>query len=413
MKGDLSVVRGVEDQATPAEPEWPATLDVHGAIAGGWRPAPFRQFIVKLRSRCNLACEYCYVYELADQTWRTRPQMMSRALVSVVAQRIAEHARDHRLSAIRVIFHGGEPLLGGPDPVIEAVRKIRAAVEARVQVDSWIQTNGTLLNENTLHALEPLGIRVGVSLDGDVASHDRSRRYANGRGSHEAVARALRLLMRHPRIYSGLLCVVDLRADPIATYDALLEFAPPVIDFLLPHGNWSAPPPGWSDSARTPYAEWLIAVFDRWYSAPSRETRIRLFEEIIHLLLGGKSATEAVGLTPTSLIVIETDGSIEQADALKSAYDGAAATGLHIARDSFDTALRLPQIAAMQLGISALSDECLECCIHQTCGGGLYAHRYRAGGGFRNRSVYCRDLFALITHVQARLVADLRLLQSL
>jgi uncharacterized protein len=219
--------------------------------------------------------------------------------------------------------------------------------------------------------------------------------------------------MRHPRLYSGLLCVVDLRADPITTYDSLLEFAPPIIDFLLPHGNWSDPPPGWSDSARTPYAEWLIAIFDRWYSAPSRETRIRLFEEIIHLLLGGKSATEAVGLTPTSLVVIETDGSIEQADALKSAYDGAAATGLHIARDSFDSALRLPQIAAMQLGLSALSEVCLECSIRQICGGGLYAHRYRAGSGFRNPSVYCRDLFALITHIQTRLAGDLRLLQSL
>jgi uncharacterized protein len=75
--------------------------------------------------------------------------------------------------------------------------------------------------------------------------------------------------------------------------------------------------------------------------------------------------------------------------------------------------LRLTQIAARQLGLSALSDECLECSIRQTCGGGLYAHRYRAGSGFRNRSVYCRDLFALITHVQSRLVADLRLLQSL
>jgi uncharacterized protein len=407
------VVRGAGGYATPAGPEWPATLDVQGAIAGGWRPEPFRQFIVKLHSRCNLACKYCYVYELADQTWRARPMMMSSALVSVVAERIAEHARDNRLTAIRIIFHGGEPLLGGPDPVIEAARKIRAAVEARVQVDSWIQTNGTLLHERTLDALESLGIRVGVSIDGDVVSHDRSRRHANGRGSYDEVARALQLLMRHPRLYSGLLCVVDLRADPITTYDSLLEFAPPIIDFLLPHGNWSDPPPGWSDSARTPYAEWLIAIFDRWYSAPSRETRIRLFEEIIHLLLGGKSATEAVGLTPTSLVVIETDGSIEQADALKSAYDGAAATGLHIARDSFDSALRLPQIAAMQLGLSALSEVCLECSIRQICGGGLYAHRYRAGSGFRNPSVYCRDLFALITHIQTRLAGDLRLLQSL
>jgi len=214
--------------------------------------------------------------------------------------------------------------------------------------------------------------------------------------------------MKRPSIYSGLLCVIDLRADPIATYEAMLEFGPPVIDFLLPHGNWSAPPPGRPNSAAAPYAEWLIAVFDRWYGAASRETKVRLFDEIIHLLLGGKSATEAVGLTPTSLVVVETDGSIEQSDSLKSAYDGAAATGLHIVRDSFDAALWLPQVAATQLGLDALSTECLACPVRQICGAGLYAHRYRAGSGFRNRSVYCQDLYALIMHVRTQLISDLR-----
>jgi uncharacterized protein len=41
------------------------------------------------------------------------------------------------------------------------------------------------------------------------------------------------------------------------------------------------------------------------------------------------------------------------------------------------------------------------------CGGGLYAHRYRAGVGFRDRSVYCADLLRLIDHIKARLAADL------
>jgi uncharacterized protein len=203
--------------------------------------------------------------------------------------------------------------------------------------------------------------------------------------------------------------VVDLSADPVVTYEALLRFAPPVIDFLLPHANWSAPPPGRTDSVPAPYAEWLIAAFDRWYAAPVRETRVRLFEEIIHLLLGGKSASEAVGLTPTSLLVIESDGSIEQSDALKSAYHGAAATGLHVARDSFDEALELPQIAATQLGLGALAGECLACPVHRICGAGLYAHRYKAGVGFRNRSAYCPDLYALIAHISTRIRADLAL----
>lgn len=394
--------------ANTARLEWPAALDVQGSLAKGWRPTPFRQFILKLHGRCNLSCSYCYVYELADQTWRSRPRTMSDGLVSVAAWRIAEHAEAHGLDEVRVILHGGEPLLSGTAPVLDAIRKVRAAVDASVQVGSWIQTNGTRLSERALDELESMDIRVGVSIDGDAASHDRGRSYANGRGSYEEVARGLRRLMQRPQIYSGLLCVVDLSADPLATYDALLDFEPPVIDFLLPHGNWSSPPLGRLESGAAPYAEWLIKIFDRWYGAKSRETRVRLFDEIIHLLLGGKSATEAVGLTPTSLVVVETDGSIEQSDALKSAYDGAAATGLHITRDSFDDALRLPQVAAMQLGLAALSDDCLACPVHLICGAGLYAHRFRSGSGFRNRSVYCADLYSLIGHIRMRVINDMR-----
>lgn len=404
----LQVMQDHELGGDVAERHWPMSLDVESLLSSGWRPSPFRQFIIKLQGRCNLACDYCYVYALADQTWRTRPRTMSPGIVSIVAGRIAEHAQRHDLAQVGVIFHGGEPLLAGPSPVIDALRKIRASVDARTRVDSWIQTNGTLLDEQALDALESVGVRIGVSVDGDISAHDRSRRYADGRGSHGDVTRGLRLLMVRQSIYSGLLSVVDLDSDPIATYDALLAFKPPAISFLLPHGNWSSPPPGRHNAELAPYAEWLIEIFDRWYDAPVKETQVRLFEEIIHLLLGGTSATEAVGLTPTSLIVVETDGSIEQSDAIKSAYDGAAATGLHVARDCFDDALELPQIAARQIGVHALSEQCLSCRVKKICGGGLYAHRYNDRTGFRNPSVYCRDLYSLIMHIRRRLSEDLR-----
>ena len=45
-------------------------------------------------------------------------------------------------------------------------------------------------------------------------------------------------------IYSGILCTIDVRNDPVATYEALLKFSPPALDLLLPHANWSCPPPG-------------------------------------------------------------------------------------------------------------------------------------------------------------------------
>ena len=392
--------------------EWPATLDVDELVAGGWRPTPFRQFVLKVHSRCNLSCNYCYMYTLADQSWRLRPLTMEPSLVALTAWRIAEHAQAHDLNAIRVILHGGEPLLAGHAYLADAVSRLRQTLEPVVRVHVGLQTNGVLLDERFLRMFRSLSVSVGVSLDGDEAAHDRHRRYARGPGSHAAVSQALRLLMRpaHREVYSGLLCTIDVRNDPITVYEALLEFDPPAVDFLLPHGTWSAPPPNRDrDPTHAPYGEWLIAVFDRWFSSPRRETRVRLFEEIIHLLLGKGSQCEATGLTPTSLVVVETDGSIEQSDILKSAYDGAPKTGLHVTHDTFDTALRLPSIAARQLGLDALADECKACSLRRVCGGGLYPHRYRSGSGFRNPSVYCPDLFRLIEHIRERVVAELRL----
>jgi uncharacterized protein len=388
--------------------EWPNSLDVDGLLSAGWKPHPFRQFVLKLYGRCDLACDYCYVYEMADQRWRGRPAAMSPRTIDLVAARIAEHAVSHALPSVDVTLHGGEPLLAGPDRIGYAVRRIRTIVADRAGADARfnIHTNGVRLSPGYLRLFHELGLRVSVSLDGGEAAHDRHRRRADGRGSHAAVAQGLRELVAEPyrRLFSGLLCVVDLRNPPVETYESLLEFDPPALDFLLPHGNWSRPPPGRDPrSPQTPYADWLIAVFERWKSAPVRRTRIRLFEEIINVLLGGHSTTEGVGLSPVAVIGIETDGAIEQSDMLASAFDGAAATGLHVARDPFDSALRLPGVAARQLGADALSPTCRGCAVRRACGGGLYPHRYRAGEGFANPSVYCRDLYRVIAHIRGGL----------
>jgi Arylsulfatase regulator (Fe-S oxidoreductase) len=376
---------------------------------------PFRQFIVKLHSRCNLACDYCYVYSMADQRWRTRPRSMDDRVVKQTAARIGEHARRYQLNSIDVILHGGEPLLAGPTVIAQAVRDIRAAASADTTVRVTVQTNGTGLDTRFLRLFADLDIRVSVSLDGDQTAHDRHRRFADGRGSHASVSQALRWLTQSPHrsLFNGLLCTVDLRADPIASYAALIAFAPPMIDFLLPHGNWTAPPPGRPpDRTATPYADWLIAIFDRWYSSPLREVRVRLFEEIMHVLLGGSSRLEGVGLSPVAFVVIETDGAIESADILGSTYDGAAATGLHVAHNPLDAALTLPAIRARQSGAAGLSEGCRRCTLHRSCGGGLYAHRYRKGSGFDNASVYCADLYRLITYIKDVLKRDIAQLRT-
>jgi uncharacterized protein len=381
--------------------EWPYTLDVPALMATGWRPIPFREFIVKVHSRCDLSCDYCYMYEMADQSWRDRPRRMSTEIAEFTAARIGDHARAHRMPDITLILHGGEPLLAGHDLISYLVNATRESAGPAVRVDARIQTNAVGLDDSYLRLFRELGIRVGVSLDGAAEAQNRHRRFASGRGSHEAVSAGLdRLRQDHyQHLFSGLLCTVDLRNEPVATYEALAALDPPRIDFLLPHGTWENPPPGRNpELADAPYGDWLIAVFDHWYPAP--KVGVRLFEEIMRLIWDGTSSGEAVGLSAAQMVVIETDGWIEQVDTLKAVYQRAAETGLHVTRDPLDAALLLPGIVARQLGDIALAAQCRACPIHRVCGGGMYTHRYRSGTGFANPSVYCPDLMRLIGHIR-------------
>lgn len=382
--------------------EWPGNLLQPSYLDEiGWRPIPIRQFLFKVQTRCNLSCDYCYVYEMADQTWRDKPMAMSSAVIDAAAKRIGEHAAAHNLDEVRIILHGGEPLLGGP-AVLTYIRKaVTAALPPGTAVGFGMQSNGALLDDEAVRTCVDEGISVGISLDGDQTANDRHRLYKNGNSSYEQVLEAIGRLQQSPRpeLFTGILCTIDITNPPVETFEHFVGLGAPAVDFLLPHGNWSEPPPHWQGGDTTPYADWLIPIFDRWFDAPKREVHVRFYEEIINLVLGGRSQVETIGITPATLVVIEGDGTIEQVDALKSAFDGAARTGLSVFSHSFDEALSSPGMAARQIGIEALSDTCRRCPISTVCGGGYYPHRYKVGAGFLNPSVYCVDLLKLINHI--------------
>jgi uncharacterized protein len=363
---------------------------------------PFRQLVLKVHSRCDLACRHCYVYEHADQSWAARPKVISDETITWTANRLAEHAKTHALPSVHVILHGGEPLLAGPARLRRVCEELRAGLAGISELDLRIHTNGVQLSERYLDLFDEFDVKVGISLDGDKVANDRHRLYANGRSSHQEVLAAVALLRRerYRHLYAGLLCTIDVANDPIAVYDALVELDPPRIDFLLPHATWDEPPVR-PEGAPTAYADWLLAIFDRW-DAQGRPVPIRLFDSVISTLGGGPSLTESMGLAPADLVVIETDGTVEQADSLKTAYDGAPATGFAVFTDSLDAAALHPGVVARQQGLAGLSAECRACPVVQSCGGGLYAHRYRSDNGFDNPSAYCEDLKSLVMQVSSR-----------
>ncbi|WP_073745551.1 radical SAM/SPASM protein FxsBH, inactivated beta-hydroxylase extension form [Streptomyces sp. CB02115] len=370
---------------------------------------PFREFVLKVHSRCDLACDHCYVYEHADQSWLTRPKTISDEAISWTARRLAEHATTHALPSLTVILHGGEPLLAGPARLRRVCEELGSALNGIAELDLRIHTNGVQLSPRYLDLFDEFHVRVGISLDGDRAANDRHRLFADGRSSHPMVMRAVELLReeRYRHLDLGLLCTVDIHNDPVAVHDALAGLEPPLVDFLLPHATWDDPPPR-PDGSPTAYADWLLTVFDRW-TERGRPMPVRMFASVLSSLNGGPSLTESLGLAPTDLVVIETDGQLEQVDSLKSAYEGAAATGFDVFRNTFDEVAAHPGVRARQLGLAGVSETCRRCPVVRSCGGGLYTHRYRSdsgpGSGFDNPSVYCADLAALIRGIEERTAA--------
>ncbi|MEU9300827.1 FxsB family cyclophane-forming radical SAM/SPASM peptide maturase [Streptomyces sp. NPDC048269] len=364
-------------------------------------PRAIDQFVLKVHGGCNLACDHCYVYEHADQSWRDKPRTMSPEVVAQAAARIAEHGRIHRLSVVRVSLHGGEPLLLGTKRLREIATTLRDVVGGEFGLGLQVQTNGVLLNERFCELFAELGIQVGVSLDGDRTANDRHRRYGSGRSSHAGVLRGLELLRRPEfrHLYGGILCTVDVANDPIAVYEALLAQSPPRMDFLFPHATWENPPPRHGQSP-PPYAAWLGRIHSRWL-ADGAPVPIRLFDALRAASRGEASGSEVVGLRPVALAVVDTDGSWEQADSLKTAYAGAPATGMSVFTHSLDGLMTHPGIAARNEHHAELSATCMACPVVRTCGGGLYAHRYSSASGFDNPSVYCADLLVLATEVPA------------
>ncbi|MEV6072043.1 FxsB family cyclophane-forming radical SAM/SPASM peptide maturase [Nocardia sp. NPDC052001] len=399
---------------SPAQ-EWPAAthFDIPAMLAQGWRPSPFTEFVVKIASRCNLDCDYCYMYHAADQSWRAQPKLMSLDTVAMLGRRIAEHATSHSLTRVGVSLHGGEPLLAGPGYIDEFATILRSALPEDCEMSLVCQSNATLITAEMAKVLQRNQIRVGISLDGDREANDRHRLYRDGRSSFGAVMRGIDTLRSlDESLFSGVLTTIDLRNDPLATFQQIVALDVEHCDLLLPHANWTTPPPVYGARSATSYADWLIPIFDRWYEQPRQPLQVRIFRDLMNLLLGGVGGFEMVGYGPVTLLSIETNGSIELVDTLKTAYEGATATALSVNGSPLDEALLHPGVVARQIGLDALAAQCLDCRFRDVCGGGMYTHRYRAGSGFKNPSVYCADLYALIAHIETRLHADLSALNG-
>lgn len=353
---------------------------------------PITQLLVKVATRCNIDCSYCYWFR--DAAVYDKPKLMSAEVLHQLLSRIEEHVCQHRLSDLPIVLHGGEPLLWGVDN-FNRFAEACAAITARTGsvIPIAVTTNGVLIDDRWLDCFETHRISVAISLDGPAHIHDLHRKTFQGGGTHETVVRAARLLVSRD-IRVSALSVCNPAYPPRDYVDFFADCGITHYDIMIPDATVDEKPPA--------IAGFYNGLFDLWLEANRSRpaVNIRIVTDMVTALLGNNSPTEGVGYNPVELCTVMTDGSVEAHDVLRIAGDGFTQTTFNIFDHALDEVRNEPRWQAARDASINLAAKCRKCEFMNACGGGYLPHRFSKANGYDNPSVYCDDLYAMFENMR-------------
>lgn len=353
---------------------------------------PITQLLVKVATRCNIDCSYCYWFR--DAAVYDKPKLMSAEVLHQLLSRIEEHVCQHRLSDLPIVLHGGEPLLWGVDN-FNRFAEACAAITARTGsvIPIAVTTNGVLIDDRWLDCFETHRISVAISLDGPAHIHDLHRKTFQGGGTHETVVRAARLLVSRD-IRVSALSVCNPAYPPRDYVDFFADCGITHYDIMIPDATVDEKPHA--------IAGFYNGLFDLWLEANRSRpaVNIRIVTDMVTALLGNNSPTEGVGYNPVELCTVMTDGSVEAHDVLRIAGDGFTQTTFNIFDHALDEVRNEPRWQAARDASINLAAKCRKCEFMNACGGGYLPHRFSKANGYDNPSVYCDDLYAMFENMR-------------
>ena len=365
--------------------------------------SPLGFVLVKLASRCNIDCTYCYWFRDADVY--KKPAVLTLEAEDAFCRRLEEHIRKFALSEFLLVFHGGEPLLFPKHRFTAFLQKLAAIEErTRCSILRGVTTNGILIDRDWIKIFKSHHLQVSVSLDGPAAIHDLVRVDFKGKGTHAAALRGLDML-RAAGLEPGLIAVCNPATDPADLIAYVVDgLGIKEFDILPPDAKHGDDPP--------PIADYFNRLFDVWLdSYAARGVRISTLDSMIRGLSGRISASDTIGLGVVETVTLMTDGSLEPLDVLRIAGDGSTATKMNVFSHALQDMQEDPRwLAAFRAGLD-LAEPCRKCEFLDACGGGHLAQRWSPERQFDNPSVYCDSWKRIFTHLWARisptLVVDL------
>ena len=144
---------------------------------------------LSITERCNLRCSYCYYRE----THANRSVDMSDEVMEATLGLAVKRMVEQKDCSLNITFFGGEPLLR-MDFIKKTIKfakslikENKAALPKDFELSFAVNTNGTLLSEETVRLMKREKFRIVVSMDGPQKKHDLCRKRPDGSGSFKAI----------------------------------------------------------------------------------------------------------------------------------------------------------------------------------------------------------------------------------
>ena len=358
--------------------------------------------LVKVASRCNINCTYCYVYNMGDDNWKNLSKFISEDTIEALCDSLEEFVRKQK-KRFSIVLHGGEPLLLGVKKLSYLLRRLRDVLPNDYPIS--IQTNGILITNEILDICSRFRTSIAVSIDGPEEVHNKYRVNHQAAGTFKQVIVGFDILVKHRDttfLNAGLLAVVDPLSNAAEVYNFFKTLSAPSVDFLYKDGNHTKLPLNKASFTSTEYGEWMVALLHAYLSDP-KPLQIRVLDDMLKVLLGGMVSKEGLGITNFAIVIIDTDGSIMKNDTLKSTFNGADkfTESFNIKDVKLSAFLKSEEFIAYCDMQRPTNSKCLSCPELHVCGGGMILNRWSDENSFNNPSIYCADQLFLIKNLRS------------
>lgn len=364
----------------------------------------FDSILIKLASRCNVNCSYCYWFR--DTSVYSTPPFIKDEVIDAFISKLENHILAFRKSRFTCIFHGGEPLLYPKSKFSQFLERLtRVGTITQSKIDFCITTNALLVDADWIRLFLDYDITVTVSIDGEKKVNDQHRVHFDGKGTFDDLLKKIELL-RLNQVNLRYLAVANLESNPVSTIDFFVKnLGAKTFDILIPDHTY--------DDRVPSIADFYIRLFDHWYDNYfDKGIQIRLLNNIVRILFGIPADSDVIGYGPIEIVTLLTDGSLEPLDVVRIRGKNSNKTPFNILDNELVDIKKAEAWMEIYYHSLNLCSKCERCEYKTVCGGGHIASRWSVKNGFDNPSVYCDDLIRIFEHSIQRLSNDVTFMKE-